>query len=87
MLNSDWLKTKLRLIVQDLRLIVTFMQRARCARMYRNLLNNEKSIFFDPLKTSRFCHKAYFLWTSVQEYLGLASNPLLNTYADCVYCV
>ena len=28
MLNSDWLKTKLRLIVQDLRLIVTFMQRA-----------------------------------------------------------
>ena len=28
MLNSDWLKTKLRLIVQDLRLIVTFMQQA-----------------------------------------------------------
>ena len=33
MLNSDWLKTKLRLIVQDLRLIVTFMQRAQCSHV------------------------------------------------------
>ena len=28
MLNSDWLKPKLRLIFQDLRLIATFMQHA-----------------------------------------------------------